>query len=192
MSCISKKNFQRCSLFFYFIPLGYNWIVTGKPRGTEARCDALLGYIREKCLFPERCRFLLTASSPTGSDRRSMAAEMADYIRQQSEGFVSPASQPMGWGTIAEIRYSIELIKKELNEKGIDEKTERVCVHISTNTGHMFRVQLYWWALAPKEWRVIFVPANHSFTMKEWFQETAKVVRDLFRIATGKIKRTET
>jgi len=116
-----------------------------------------------------------------------MAVEMAEYISKKSSHVLCPTPHPLGWGTISEIEHSIRLIRKQVSTSD-----PFVRVHISTNPGHMFRVWLYWKVLAPKEWEVIFVPADHSFTKKEWIQETAKVLRDLYRIATGKIKRTET
>jgi hypothetical protein len=170
---------------YYFVPLGYNWIVPGKPGGTEARCDALLKYCAEDYLPSEICSFVLTADRPLGSNHQPMADEMADYIRQKSENSFYPIPRPMGWGTLAEIENAIKVIREDRNGG-------RIAVIISTNHGHMPRVRLYWRVLAPKEWKVTFIPANHSFTKTEWFQETAKVVRDLYRIATGKINRTDT
>lgn len=174
---------------YYFIPLGYNWIVPGQPSGTEARCDRLLRLRRSESLRAEWCHFILTAGKPPGSNRTvTMAEEMADYISYTSKMAINPTPAPLGWGTLAEIQGSI------LRIKSIASLYPHVQpqVYICTNLGHMFRVKMYWGTLAPKEWKVIIVPANHSFTTKEWFQESAKVARDLFRIATGKIKRTET
>lgn len=173
----------RCNLFF--IPLGYNWIVPGKRGGTEARCNALIEYVAELNAW-SCCQFILTADRPPGSTHTPMANEMAEYIKMMSGGRIYPIPQPLGWGTIAEIKHSIAYIQKIVGNQ------ESVEVFISTNLGHIPRVTLYWIVLRPKGWKAVFIPANHSFTMKEWFQETAKVIRDIYRITTGKIKRTET
>lgn len=173
--------------FYFFVPLGYNWVTADKPSGTEARCDALIEYWKKYSISEKFCQFILTADRPEGSTHTPMAVEMAEYISTRTNHVLCPIPHPQGWGTISEIERSVKLIREQTRTAG-----PFVRVHISTNPGHMLRVWLYWKVLAPKEWEVIFVPAQHSFSKKEWFQETAKVLRDLYRIATGKIKRTET
>lgn len=175
-------------MLYIFIPLGYDWIEEGvSGTGTKARCDVMLEYREKNFIPPSRCHFILTADRPHGSTHKPMAEEMAEYISSKSKGVFCPTPQPQGWGTVSEIRNSISLIET------IDKEDSPIRVHISTNPGHMLRVKMYWWVLAPpKDWEVVFIKANHSFSKKEWLQETAKVLRDVYRIATGKIKRTAT
>ncbi len=174
----------------YFIPLGYNWIVSEKHGGTQTRCNTLLKIIRFESLLQTEFHFILVAGTPPGSNRKvSMAAQMAQYITHISQNTINPTPTPFGWGTLAEIQGAILQIGSfaSLHPKVQPE------VYICTNLGHMPRVKMYWWALAPKEWRVTFVPArDQSFTKMEWLQEAGKVMRDIYRIATGKIKRTAT
>ena len=187
----------------YLCVLGYNWLdsVERLPfnwwlyrhrvkGGTENRCLTLIEFADECCFDNTTCEFILTSGKPAGSSRPlTLAEEMAKFIHNNSNGIFDPTPTPIGWGTLAEIRGAILRIGSHSSMY----KNVVPHVFICTNPGHLPRVRMYWWALAPKDWRVTFIPAkNQSFTKMEWLQEAGKVMRDIYRIATGKIKRTET
>ncbi len=166
----------------------------GKPRkgvppnrlGSKARCDALLAVIQKNRL--EHCHFVFTAGYskespkvPTKVGEISMCWEMAIYIESQEAGVglglwrISTA-----WGTYEETLHAINFIGLDSFIPPPDE------VWVSTNLGHMPRVWLCWFFLKPKGWKVHFVVANHSFTLKEYFQETAKFLGYLYRFVFKK------
>lgn len=180
----------------------------GKPRegvppkrlGTKARCDALIKVLNERrsqfggvnqgqfVLY----WFILNAAftkespnKPTQNVTESLAEQMEKYLHH--EGYIlCPRTTPKNtlvWGTFAETCEAIRDIKKKIQvceDQGIG--NDDLEVFVSTNLGHMPRVWLCWFLLKPKNWKVHFVLANHSFTFwPEYFQETFKFFQYFYR-----------
>jgi hypothetical protein len=104
----------------------------------------------------------------------SLAGQQAEYTKKNYPE-VTVISKPCVWGTKGEIRWAVDRIDQYLFTTRY---TGEVRVIVSTNKGHLHRVKLWWNHCAPKEWKVIFKDAPHSFTLKEYFQEAVKFVRD--------------
>lgn len=186
---MQKKG--RCTLIF-LVPYAYDRMPSGKPRegvptnrlGSKARCDVLIGasqQYRKQAGSNTRCRFVLTAgytkespAIPTEDVKESIAMEMSDYLRSQNVW--STHVHPIAWGTLEETRESIRIISHLSSLNWVIHPR----IFVSTNLGHLPRVWLCWLFLKPKGWRFRFVLANHSFTPKEWFQETAKFFQYLY------------
>lgn len=177
-----------------FAPLAYDRMPHGQPRqgvpvkylGSMHRIHALLDKIAEMPDTPEDHLFVFVAGfskksphEPTAEAHVSLADEMCQYItywRPVIHSFWDSQS----WGTHDELQSVIATGK--LVDDGEDHD-----VYIATNLGHTPRVMLTWFFLEkPKSWRVHFVLAKHSFSPKEWVQETAKFFTYLYRFALRK------
>ncbi len=108
---------------------------------------------------------------------------MAMYMKPhfpKAEFIVSASA----WGTGAEIRSAVKIIKSAIHS-GLE--TDEIVIISSSNPMHLHgRVKLWWSRCRPTGTEVILVPANHSFTPKEWVQETVKFFRDLVRVVFTK------
>lgn len=181
----------------FLVPYAYDRMPGGKPRkgvplnrlGSKARCDAL-AKIAEN-IDQYKSYWVLTAGyskkSPTQSsslNKESLADQMYWYIK--SLGFREISSWPRSWGTHKETTETVKIIINMALPPPHLRLNPPVDVYISTNLGHMPRVWLCWFFLKPKGWKVHFVPANHSFTLKEYFQETAKFFVYLYHFLSKK------
>lgn len=174
----------------------------GKPRdgipanrlGSKARCDALLVEMwmilrKDDHSLTTDFKFVLTAGytkespgKPTEKVPQSLAAQIEQYIRSQNfhPGFIFVRDK--AWGTLEETLGAISLI----SDIAAVNWTTHPQIYVSTNLGHMPRVWLCWFFLKPKGWKVHFVLAKHSFTPKEWVQETVKFFVYLYRFVFKK------
>jgi hypothetical protein len=109
---------------------------------------------------------------PTVSVRQSLASQMRKYLLEKAP-YLEIDSDPVAWGTLIETKEAICIMRQHVQSKFAD----RVVVHVSTNLGHLPRVLLCWFALRPKHWKIRWDLANHSFTPKEWGQETLKFLK---------------
>jgi hypothetical protein len=172
----------------FLAPYGYDRMFDGKPMagvpterlGSQARIDALIKKRDRGALiadFESSCWVLVAGFSkdspcqPTENTRTSLAEDMRKYLT--SLGYQLFLGGPKCWGTYEETREIIQEIRRVY-----DYEAE---IFVSTNLGHMPRVRLCWFFLKPKNWEVNFVEANHSFTPKECFHETAKFFVYLYR-----------
>jgi hypothetical protein len=116
-------------------------------------------------------------SNPTDQHKTSLASQMLKYTERHFEGFPIGESYPVAWGTYEETCHAIRIIREYRDNYGctVDK------IFVSTNPGHMPRVKLCWQYLAPSEWDVRFIPADHKFTKKEWAQETVKFFWYLYK-----------
>lgn len=177
-----------------FAPLAYDRMPYGQPRqnvpinrlGSKARIDVLLKKMFVVLDTQEDHLFVFVAGfsknspdTPTTDTPVSLAEEMDRYANYQTpalESFWGAQS----WGTHDEI-YSV-IATGKLVDTGEDHD-----VYIATNLGHMPRVMLTWFFLEkPESWRIHFVPAKHSFSPKEWVQETVKFFTYLYRFVFKK------
>ena len=177
----------------FLVPYAYDRMPGGKPRegvlanrlGSKARCDALFRVVRKRNDLWSVI-FILTAGYSKESARstekipESIAEQMCIYVKEQ--GFSTHLSPKFSWGTFEETRNAISVISSFALES-----VKEPCVYVSTNLGHMPRVWLCWFFLRRhKTWEVHFVLADHSFTPKEWLQETAKFFQYLYRFVFKK------
>jgi hypothetical protein len=184
----------------FLVPYDYDRMPDGKPRkgippkrlGGKARCDALIEKAYsllkedEESFSTDFCfvlvsRFSKDQKKPSADLPQSIAEQMAVYVEEKSPCFVTK-QYPTAWGTCEETAISIQVIPFILGQ----DWPHKPVVYVSTNPGHMPRVWLCWFFLKPKGWKVHFVLANHSFTPKEWFQETAKFFQYLYRFVFKK------
>lgn len=177
-----------------FAPLAYDRMPNGQPRqdvppkhlGSKARIDALLHKMVVVLGTPQNHLFMFVAGfskkspdKPTTDAPVSLSEEMDRYANYQTPALKS-FWDAQSWGTHDEIRSIIATGK--LVDTGEDHD-----VYIATNLGHMPRVMLCWFLLGkPLSWRVHFVLAKHSFSPKEWAQETVKFFVYLHRFAFRK------
>lgn len=178
----------------FLVPYAYDRMPGGKPRegvppnrlGSKARCDALVCAHKQLNPNDEWSGFILTAGytknfpSIPRETNESIAGQMRKYLLEQ--GFSSTV-RILTWGTYKETESAIKEIRNTLYESWRNEPT---MVYVSTNLGHMPRVWLCWFFLRPRGWKVHFVLANHSFSLKEYFQETAKFFQYLYRFVFKK------
>jgi len=175
----------------YFIPLGYDRILDEGGLGTIARCDALIEEAR-KIGNEYLCRFVATAgytkespTKPTEEVKESLAEQIGQHIRKA--GFRRLIIRPCVWGTRDELAVALSEVSQIVTQNWDNTPV----IYISTNPGHMPRVRLCCYFLKREfDWnkkiRFIFVPANHSFTRKEWGQETIKLLIYLCRFLFNK------
>lgn len=175
----------------FLFPYAYDRMPNGKPRegvpenhlGSKARCDSLISKYKALAGRPgETCEFIFTAGytkeqkeEPEHDSDLRLANQMITYIRRINPRMPGFTSHIRAWGTFEETRVAIDEIKE------VCDQHDNVMVYASTNLGHMPRVWLCWLFLKPKSWKVHFVLARHSFTPKEWFQETSKFFQYLYR-----------
>ena len=174
----------------FLVPYAYDRMPDGKPRkgvalkrlGSRARIDALLVSLIKIFKVGEMRTywFVLTAgyskesvNSPTSKVHRSIAEEMGMYIISQNGDGLAIIPNELAWGTYQETARAISTIRTKALVGNH--------VFVSTNLGHMPRVWLCWLFLKPSSWEVHFVLADHSFTKKEWLQETVKFFIYLYR-----------
>lgn len=173
----------------YFIPLAYDRIdpIKGTGKGTIERCKALLAEVlRIQTQQQTGAIFISTAGYTKESPNKptpEVQVALAEQIADQVKGFqVEHVVHPIAWGTYAEITTAFEEIVKytrDHNVWGVD-------IYISTNPGHIPRAKMCCWFLRRKllRWYNVkfhFIPAHHSFTPKEWGQETIKFFVYLYR-----------
>jgi len=185
----------------FFVPYAYDRMPYGEARrgipadrlGSKARCDALLAEYKNSGLKKCISSFVLTAGftkdspdEPTETVTESLASQMERYVRLH--GHYHPLiPRRLVWGTYEETAAAIGAISEivrtwELGHEDVrSDPDDQVHVFVSTNPGHMPRVKLCWRFLKPRGWCVHFVPANHTFTKKEWGQETVKFFQYLYR-----------
>ncbi|MES2213760.1 MAG: hypothetical protein V4473_02915 [Patescibacteria group bacterium] len=178
----------------FFVPYAYDRISEKTGHGTKARCDALLDVVRS--LDIKEPNFILTAgyskespAKPVEEAPESLAYQMCNYIYKQSIGFhqqILISWSPTAWGTLEETRQAAIRIAAMFSF-GEDE----IHVYISTNKGHMPRVRLCWKYIKrnlriDKKLRLHFVEAHHSFSIKEWVQETIKFLQYQHNFKSGK------
>lgn len=165
----------------FLIPYAYDRLPDGKPRigvparrlGSKSRCDALLLKTDPYYIFVLTAGFSKKShDQPTETEKEALCEQMEKYLR--SRGSLFFISKPRTWGTYGETLESIMIMSPFSATRPIE-----ICV--STNLGHMPRVWLCWFFLKPKGWKVRFVIARHSFTPKEWWQETFKFFVYLYR-----------
>lgn len=173
---------------YYLVPLAYDYIQRKSGKGTMARIDALIAYIHNRGIRPDRCVSICTAgyskSNPTSpnwgsAQGSSLAYQQATYIAKR-EPRIQRLFKPVTWGTFGETDHAIMHIKGHLNTVP---HLGQVHVVISSNPSHLRRVRLSWKYLARGlDWHITFVPAIHPFSMKERLvQEPIKYIRDLIR-----------
>jgi len=178
----------------YFIPLAYDRIdsVKGTGKGTMARCDALVKEARkvvERTFTHHSCVFISTAGytkaspdKPTPEIPWSLAEQMMKHI--SGSGFCKRVARPVAWGTYQELALALDT----LLERYRDSDKWSFDIYISTNAGHMPRVKMCCWFLKRQRSALLdynpqfhFISASHSFTPKEWVQETIKLFLYLYR-----------
>lgn len=179
--------------------LAYDRMPGGKPRanvspkrlGTKKRIDALIRLKQGKNWFWDLSQtvtcFVFTAgfskespTKPTEQVPQSLAEQMRLYTQSMVQGRTDVQISSTAWGTYAEIRDLIRMCRGFY-------PGENHTIFISTNLGHMPRTLLCWFFLEkPASWRVRPVLADHSFTPKEWVQETAKFFTYLYRFSFKK------
>lgn len=159
--------------------------VPAKRLGSKARCDALLAELQrmDDLWTYFRSRFVLTAGytkdspgEPTVGAEESIAQQMRYYLLSR-DWTLSCVMQGRVWGTFEETKEAIRLIAYSADTNWASD----VKIYVSTNLGHLPRVWLCWLFLKPEGWKVHFVTAKHSFTLKEYFQETGKFFIYLYR-----------
>ncbi len=177
-----------------FAPLAYDRMPHGQPRqdtpinrlGSKVRIDVLLKKLVMVLGTPKDHLFVFVAGfskkspdTPTTDAPISLAEEMDRYANYQTPALES-FWDAQSWGTHDEIHSIIE------EGKGVGTGEDHD-VYIATNLGHMPRVMLTWFFLEkPKSWRAHFVIAKHSFSPKEWAQETIKFFTYLYRFTFKK------
>ena len=164
----------------FCVPYAYDRPKQGQVGGTIVRCNTLISEMDLRGGDCWDCRFILSAgftkesvNHPTKQVGQAMAVQMADYINSV-RNYKCHTTQKYTWGTYAETK----------------EAASWLCygdhIFVSTNLGHMPRVMLCWWFLKPRWCKVTFIPANHSFTRKEYWQETIKFFTYLYRFLLKK------
>jgi hypothetical protein len=174
---------------YYFVPYAYDRITARQTSGGSiARCNALLKTKNELGIDMEVSTFVLTAGfskesplTPTVSASEAICHQMADYLASQGFPKKDIFHVPAGWGTYWETRAAVDHIR--WSECGDQHKR----VYVSTNGGHMPRVRICWYFLAPKGWSVKFVSADHSFgDEKECLGEVIKFFVYLYKFVLKK------
>ena len=188
----------------FLAPLAYDYILKTEKNeivqsGGAERCWATIHeYFAAEEFDDSFCVVTLGAgyskTHPQIADPRkpivSLAEEMKMYmqplLRTREAHFIA---KPLAWGTQNEIRVLSEMIRDCCKMNKV--KLEDVCIITSSNPMHLHgRVQLWWWVYA-RGISKRFVPADHSFTVSEIFQETGKFFRDMVRsllvVATQKL-----
>ena len=194
----------------YFIPLAYDRIdpTKGTGKGTAARCIVLLKKaldvvqkegIHSKCIFVATAGFSKeNPGKPTREVQVSLTQDIMRFIQTSWSG--RKIGRPIAWGTYQEVLTALEIICDEetyrvKNQVLTPEPTDHKWpdVHISTNLGHMPRVRLCCFffrrrlqATHIRRAKFHFVVAPHSFTLKEWGQETIKFFIYLYRFVFKK------
>ena len=188
---------------FYFVPLAYDRIQNGQGKGSKARCEALIwkmclmeeelytdGKIITNCWFGSLAGY--TKESP-GRPTIKVPVALCDQMKEYTIKLGYPRtgvffSDPQAWGTYEEIRYALQKI---IAEQRYNYQTSND-VYFSTNFGHSFRVCICIWFLKRELgmdnslFRFHVLLANHSFSKKEYFQETAKFFQYLYRFVFDK------
>jgi len=190
---------------YYLVPLAYDRSLDHAGKGTIARCQALGNYARDLCNLSvtteDEFVFIATAGftkesplEPTQEHHESLAFQIGNYARSKSFRAIA---KPLAWGTYQELFEALGLICNEhslilashpVQILGVNHiGPPKIC--ISTNLGHMPRVRLVcfflrhgkmkWTHLRYAEFQ--FITARHSFTPKEWAQETIKFFIYLYR-----------
>lgn len=169
---------------FCLCPLAYDYLNRGRG-GTRARCDILVEWAQVEETLPEKRNwfFFLSAgytkaspTTPTIDVPVSLAAQMEMYLTSQDipgEKIICAPDNELVFGTYEECRALVTLIKNT----GI----ENPVLYFSTNMGHIPRVFICFWFLVPRKWKIRFAPAPHSFTRKEYWQETIKFFVYIYR-----------
>lgn len=161
--------------------------------GSKARCDKLIAMVSETESLRPGYIFILTAgftkespASPTQKVWESLSGQMERYLLSQGVQPKKIFAQERSWGTHEETVEAIKLITKMAEPPQHLRFNPHIDIYVSTNLGHIPRVWLCWYFLKPKKWKVHFVRANHSFTPKEYFQETAKFFGYLYKFLFNK------
>ncbi len=162
----------------YCVPYAYDRPKAGQVGGSTARCDAIIKAVDQMGIPRSECLFILSAgfskksvSRPIDDISVSIANQMAEYV--ESRGCRSRVVR-LTWGTYGETLSATNNIPTNQH------------VIISTNLGHMPRVLLCWWFLAPEHRDKEFVLADHHFTLREYAQETIKFFTYLYRFTLGR------
>ncbi len=164
---------------YYLVPLAYDHMENGGGNGSRERCNAVLRII-QSCL-PAKCWVgsfagysLYNLAGPKGS--KPLCQQMINYIEFYSGGVGVFFADPQAWGTYEEIRYALQRIDADQKFRGESENK----IIFSTNYGHGFRIRMILFFLTRElkmdDGRFTFsiIHAHHSFTPKEWVQETIK------------------
>lgn len=179
----------------YLIPLAYDRIQNGGGYGSKKRCDVLITKAKDVLKLTdnkETVQFLSFAGyskeNKKGPNREStLSAQMLTYIRENIKGVIyyyGDSDNP-AWGTYEEILHTLKLIAPYSGS------FKKLVICFSTNLGHLLRVRMCIWFLRRKlrihpDCQIKVLVANHSFTPKEYFQETAKFFGYLYKFIFSK------
>ena len=166
---------------YFFVPLAYDRIQNEQGKGSIARCKVLIIEAtkiantfgaRLVTFFSQAGYTKETPGNPSEGVREPLCDQISKYVTDVIP-WVTFCSTPQAWGTYEELRYTLQ------QSKEWGRKEEKNYFYTSTNLGHSFRVwlclfflrfQLKMW----KGWKMRVLLADHSFSRKEWFQETGK------------------
>lgn len=173
----------------YLIPLAYDRIQNGGGHGSKTRCDVLIKKAEEILVatnHKETVQFMSFAGyskeNKNGPNVEStLSAQMLNYVRTKIKDVIyygdydSPA-----WGTYEEVYFALKVISPH------SRYFKKLVICFSTNLGHSLRVWMCIWFLRIKlgihpDCQIKVLIANHSFTPKEYFQETAKFFGYLYK-----------
>lgn len=172
----------------FFVPLAYDRIQNGQGQGSIARCNVLIEKAREIAkevgtmsitFFSQAGYTKETPGRPSEKIREPLCDQMRNYVIGEIP-WVCFYTTPQAWGTYEELRYTLQTAKSwNRNQK-------ENSFYTSTNLGHSVRVWLCLFFLRSefgmwRGWKMRVLIANHSFSKKEWFQETAKFFGYLYK-----------
>lgn len=175
---------------FFLVPMAYDYIKEGINGGTIERCNTLLKKAFELLLKTSSSRVHFVSVAGYSKDHRStktkeipesLSEQMIAYCKKHL--YTATYAKPQAWGTYEEIRDALEYIKYVT---GFGTETYHE-VYFSTNRGHSFRVKLCIFFLSRElglkkpNWKFKVLIAKHSFSKKEWFQETGKFFIYLYK-----------
>jgi len=174
----------------YLIPLAYDRIQDGGGHGSKKRCDVLIKTavkVLEATKHQETIQFLSFAGyskeNKKGPNREStLSAQMLNYVRDEIRDVIyyyGDCHNP-AWGTYEEVLNTLKLIAPD------SRVFRKLVVCFSTNLGHSPRVWMCIWFLRKKlkihpDCQIKVLIADHSFTFKEYFQETIKFFSYLYK-----------
>lgn len=174
------------------MPLAYdrNVLNLTKESGTRKRCDVLFNlaeriaartFEKHSITFFSQAGFTKeTPGKPNDKVKIPLCDQMRDYIVRQRPSFIFHTT-PQAWGTYEELRYTMQ------QAKSYGQKEKQNYFYTSTNLGHSLRVWLCIFFLRNElgmwnGWKFRVLLADHSFTKKEWAQETVKLFVYLYRL----------
>lgn len=97
-------------------------------------------------------------------------------------------AEPLCWSTRNEIHEGIQLALRERHAK----KDEAAVLLIASNWAHLPRVWLYAQLYKPKAWKLELLVAHHSFSLRDYLLEIAKIGRELWHCTIGTYRHTKT